>query len=87
MIVWDVIGIMGGVGVTIGWIPEIYHAWKTRRLEDVNIWFLLISITGALCFTVFGIHEQVPITIIATNVVAFVFMMTVLIMKWAFEKK
>ena len=86
MTFWDALGIIGGIGVTIGWIPEIYHAWKTRSLEDVNIWFLLISITGALCFVVFGIHERVPVTIIATNIVAFAFMITVLLMKLWFER-
>ncbi|MBI4145487.1 PQ-loop repeat-containing protein [Candidatus Woesearchaeota archaeon] len=85
MAFWDVLGILAGICVTVGWLPEIYHGWRTKHLEDVNVWFLLIAMLGSLLFILYFYSRQEWIGL-GTNAVAFTFITILLLMKWRFER-
>lgn len=70
MLDWTtVLGLVAGVCTTAAVVPQIWKAWKTKKVKDVSPGMFFVLITGLALWTVYGIIQN-DFPIIITNGVA-----------------
>jgi len=80
-----IVGILAGVLILSGWVPQIIRGYKTKKLDDVSPYLMICIFAGAALWLVYGIAID-DIYIIGVNVAAMFLTMTVLIMKLKYER-
>ena len=74
------IGIAAGILVLSGWIPQIVKGYRTKRMNDVSVYLMIIYFAGAFLWFVYGLALD-DIYIIGTNLIIALLTMLVLFMK------
>jgi MtN3 and saliva related transmembrane protein len=80
-----IVGILAGILILSGWVPQIIKGYKTKRLDDVSPYLMICIFAGAVLWIVYGIAID-DIYIIGVNLAAMFLTMTVLIMKLKYER-
>ena len=80
-----VLGIAAGVLILSGWVPQILKGYRTKKLDDVSKYLMILVSVGAFLWLIYGIEKEDPY-IIGVNVAAIVLTMIVLSMKFRYEK-
>ena len=80
-----VIGIVAGILILSGWVPQIVSGYKTKRLNDVSSYLMILIFAGAALWLVYGIALD-DVYIMGVNLAAMVLTMIVLSMKLKYEK-
>ena len=80
-----VIGILAGILILSGWVPQIVRGYKTKRLNDVSPYLMILIFAGAVLWLIYGIALD-DVYIIGVNVAATVLTMIVLSMKLKYER-
>jgi MtN3 and saliva related transmembrane protein len=63
-----IIGFAAAILSTLSFLPQVIKSLRTRRMEDINLLFLVMLIAGLLLWTVYGFMlGELPL--IAANVV------------------
>lgn len=81
-----IIGILAGIFTTIAAVPQIFRAWKTKKVDDVSPKMFLVLTIGVSLWTVYGAMKQ-DIPIIITNGISTILNITMLILIIKFRKK
>ena len=81
-----IVGILAGILILSGWVPQIIKGYKTKRRNDVSSYLMICIFAGAVLWLVYGIEID-DVYIIGVNVAAMFLTMTVLCMKLKDEKK
>ena len=79
------IGITAGILVLSGWIPQIVKGYRTKRMNDVSVYLMIIYFAGAFLWFVYGLALD-DIYIIGTNLIIARLTMLVLFMKLKYER-
>lgn len=67
MIGWTyILGILAGICTTAAVVPQIYKAWKTKKVKDVSPGMFIVLLIGLLLWVVYGVMKN-DVPIIATN--------------------
>ncbi|VXB24273.1 SemiSWEET family sugar transporter [Maribacter litoralis] len=82
----EIIGILAGIFTTIAAVPQIFRAWKTKKVDDVSPKMFLVLTIGVSLWTVYGAMKQ-DIPIIITNGISTILNITMLILIIKFRKK
>lgn len=77
---------MAGVLILAGWVPQIIKGYRTKKLDDVSKYLMILLASGAFLWILYGIEKDDPF-IIGVNVAAIVLTMIVLTMKFKYSKK
>ena len=64
-----ILGLIAGICTTAAVIPQIWKAWKTKKVNDVSPGMFFVLITGLALWTVYGVIQN-DLPIILTNGVA-----------------
>jgi len=80
-----VIGILAGILILSGWVPQIVKGFKTKRLNDVSPYLMILIFAGAVLWLIYGIALD-DVYIMGVNVAAMVLTMIVLSMKLKYER-
>ena len=80
-----IIGIVAGFLILSGWVPQIVRGYKTKRLNDVSSYLMILIFAGAALWLVYGIALD-DVYIMGVNLAAMVLTMIVLSMKLKYEK-
>ena len=80
-----IIGIVAGILILSGWVPQIVSGYKTKRLNDVSSYLMILIFAGAALWLVYGIALD-DVYIMGVNIAAMVLTMIVLSMKLKYEK-
>jgi len=80
-----IIGIVAGILILSGWVPQIARGYKTKRLNDVSSYLMILIFAGAALWLVYGIALD-DVYIMGVNIAAMVLTMIVLSMKLKYEK-
>jgi len=80
-----IIGIVAGILILSGWVPQIVRGYKTKRLNDVSSYLMILIFAGAALWLVYGIALD-DVYIMGVNLAAMVLTMIVLSMKLKYEK-
>ena len=80
-----VIGIMAGILILSGWVPQIIKGYKSKKLDDVSAYLMILIFAGAVLWLIYGIALD-DVYIMGVNLAAMVLTMIVLSMKLKYEK-
>ena len=83
--VMGVIGILAGVLILSGWVPQILKGYRTKKLTDVSSYLMILIFAGAVLWLVYGIALD-DVYIMGVNLAAMVLTMIVLSMKLKYER-
>jgi len=81
----SILAIAAGVLILSGWIPQIVKGYRTKKLEDVSKYLVILVSIGAFLWIWYG-FEKDDVFIIGVNVGAIGLTMTVLVMKFRYSK-
>ena len=82
----SILAIVAGVMILSGWVPQIIKGYRTKKLDDVSKYLLILVAGGAFLWILYGIEKDDPF-IIGVNVAAIALTMIVLRMKFKYHKK
>ena len=80
-----VIGIVAGILILSGWVPQIVRGYRTKRLNDVSAYLMILIFAGAALWLVYGMALD-DVYIMGVNLAAMVLTMILLSMKLKYEK-
>jgi len=81
-----IVGILAGILILSGWVPQIIRGYRTKRLNDVSPYLMICIFAGAVLWLVYGIEID-DVYVMGVNVAAMFLTMTVLGMKLKYERK
>ena len=81
----SILAIAAGVLILSGWIPQIVKGYRTKKLDDVSKYLVILVAIGAFLWIWYG-FEKDDVFIIGVNVGAIGLTMTVLAMKFRYSK-
>ena len=81
-----IVGILAGILILSGWVPQIIKGYKTKRLSDVSSYLMICIFAGAVLWLIYGIEID-DVYVMGVNVAAMFLTMTVLGMKLKYERK
>ena len=84
-ITMGVIGTMAGILILSGWVPQIIKGYKSKKLDDVSAYLMVLIFAGAVLWLIYGIALD-DVYIMGVNVAAMVLTMIVLSMKLKYER-
>ena len=80
-----VIGILAGILILSGWVPQIAKGYRTKKLTDVSSYLMILIFVGATLWLIYGMALD-DVYIIGVNVAAMFLTMLLLTMKLKYEK-
>ena len=80
-----VIGILAGILILSGWIPQIVKGYRTKKLTDVSSYLMILIFAGAVLWLIYGMALD-DVYIMGVNLAAMFLTMTVLAMKLKYEQ-
>lgn len=79
-----ILGLVGGTLTTVSFLPQVFKTWKSRSAKDVSLWMFLILSLGIVMWIIYGfLIDSIPV--IAANIVSFILVFTILILKIIFR--
>jgi len=81
-----VLGSIAGIITTGSFIPQVYKTYKTKSVEDLSYWMLLLMLTGLTLWLLYGI-ELNELPIILTNAITGALVVSLIAMKYIFTKR
>ena len=81
-----IIGILAGILILSGWVPQIMRGYRTKKLNDVSSYLMICIFAGAVLWLIYGIEID-DVYVMGVNVAAMFLTMTVLCMKLKYERK
>jgi MtN3 and saliva related transmembrane protein len=81
----DLIGTIAGILVLSSFIPQLYKAYKTKRMLDVSIYLMGLIASGMFLWIIYGIIREDPV-IIGTNASGFILNVILIILKIKYDK-
>ena len=84
-ITMGIIGTVAGILILSGWVPQIIKGYKSKKLDDVSAYLMILIFAGAVLWLIYGIALD-DVYIMGVNIAAMVLTMIVLSMKLRYEK-
>ncbi len=79
------IGVFASILILSGWVHQIIKGFKTKKLDDVSKYLMILIGLGAVLWTIYGIEIN-DIIIIGVNIAAIILMIIILLMKFRYTK-
>ena len=54
-ITMGVIGIIAGILILSGWVPQIVKGYRSKKLDDVSPYLMILIFAGAVLWLIYGI--------------------------------
>jgi len=80
-----VIGILAGILILSGWVPQIAKGYRTKKLTDVSSYLMILIFVGATLWLIYGMALD-DVYIMGVNLAAMFLTMALLAMKLKYEK-
>ncbi len=85
MILDTLIGIIAATLTTSSFVPQLIKAYRSKRLDDISPYLMLLFSTGALLWLLYGMYRSDHVIIIA-NILALILNLTLLYMRVMYAK-
>jgi len=82
----EIVGHAGSVLSSITFIPQVWQAWKTKSVGDLNLLMMLIVATSCLVWLVYGVALMLRPVIICNSII-FLLALLLIYFKFTFKKK
>jgi len=83
MVYIEIIGFLAGTLTTIGFIPQLIKAWKTKHTKDISLITFIVLSAGMFLWLVYGILIN-ALPLIIANGISFILAIFILILKIRF---
>ncbi|MBE3120667.1 MAG: SemiSWEET transporter [Thermoplasmata archaeon] len=80
MFTW--LGVAAGAITSIGFIPQLFRGYKTKRLDDISYWMPLVLAFGMSLWLMYGILRDDLAIIIANTFGIMCNLLLILMKKW-----
>ena len=80
-----VIGILAGILILSGWVPQIAKGYRTKKLTVVSSYLMILIFVGATLWLIYGMALD-DVYIMGVNLAAMFLTMVLLSMKLKYEK-
>ena len=80
-----VIGILAGILILSGWVPQIAKGYRTKKLTDLSSYLMILIFVGATLWLIYGMALDY-VYIMGVNLAAMFLTMLLLTMKLKYEK-
>jgi MtN3 and saliva related transmembrane protein len=81
-----IIGFAAAALSTFSFLPQVIRSLRTRRMDDINLLFLVMLIAGLLLWTVYGFMlGELPL--IAANIITLALNLVLLVLKLRYNSK
>jgi len=80
-----IIGILAGILILSGWVPQIAKGYRTKKLTDVSSYLMILIFVGATLWLIYGMALD-DVYIMGVNLAAMFLTMALLAMKLKYEK-
>ena len=74
------LGFMAGILTTISFVPQVLHAWRSKRCDDLSWGMLLTFSGGVVLWLVYGIRLW-AMPIIVANAVTLALLLIIMVLK------
>lgn len=64
-IILEVLGLIAGAVTSMGYLPQLYRGYKTKKLEDVSYYMPAVLAIGMTLWLIYGIFIEAFAVIIA----------------------
>lgn len=54
----ELIGTLAGIFTTVGALPQLVKAYRTKSVGDISVWMFLTILTGVTLWTIYGILKM-----------------------------
>ena len=65
----NIIGLLGSVAIALSLFPQSYRTVKEKKVKDLSLLFICITMVGAGCQLIYGIYYDILPMIIANTCV------------------
>jgi MtN3 and saliva related transmembrane protein len=80
MRVTSLLGFIAGILTTISFVPQVAHAWRSKRCDDLS-WAMLLTFSGGVVlWLVYGIRLR-AMPIIVANAVTLALLLAIMTLK------
>jgi len=76
----SLLGFIAGALTTISFIPQVLHAWRSKRCDDLSWAMLLTFSAGVVLWLVYGIRLW-AMPVIVANAVTLARLLTIMVLK------
>ena len=81
----EIVGIAAGVCTSLSLLPQLIKIFRTRKAEDISIFYLMLLLTGLVLWIWYGVMRDDP-PIIYTNGFSLLLNILTLILGIKFKK-
>ena len=74
------LGFIAGTLTTISFVPQVLHAWRSKRCDDLSWAMLLTFSAGVVLWLVYGLRLW-AMPVIVANAVTLVLLLVIMVMK------
>jgi MtN3 and saliva related transmembrane protein len=74
------LGFMAGILTTISFVPQVLHAWRSKRCDDLSWGMLLTFSGGVVLWLIYGIRLW-AMPIIVANAVTLALLLAIMALK------
>jgi MtN3 and saliva related transmembrane protein len=74
------LGFVAGILTTLSFVPQVLHAWRSKRCDDLSWGMLLTFSAGVLLWLIYGLRLW-AMPIIAANAVTLALLLTIIALK------
>lgn len=82
----EIIGFCAGFLTSLSYIPQLVKVWKTKSTKDISYLMFIMACTGLSLWITYGMLIK-SISLIVANVVTFTLGLSILVMKFVFERQ
>jgi MtN3 and saliva related transmembrane protein len=82
----EVVGLSGSVLSSFTFMPQVYQTWKTKSVEDLNFFMILMAFISTIIWLVYGIGKGILPVTICNGVICFLSLLLIYF-KFRFTKK
>lgn len=54
----EILGFVAGFFTTLGALPQLVKAIKTKNVGDVSLWMFVTILTGVVLWTIYGVFKM-----------------------------
>lgn len=81
----ELLGYLGAILSSITFVPQVWHAWKTKSVGDLSIWMIIILLGNVSTWLTYGILLGLRPVIVANSIILFLAIL-MLYFKLSFKK-
>jgi len=86
VIVISLVGVAAAVLTTSSFVPQIIKAYRSKTMDDVSRYLMILFATGTVLWMVYGLYKSDWVIVVA-NATATVFNAVLLYFKLSFKRK